>query len=608
MRRKDPSIPREWFHLPAGAEPPSVDQLLRDSSPETDYPTTRAKSPPICGRTRSKSRERKPFKSQRDKDDGGYEPVGLGRDSHQGSTNAKAIPPRKAITALPSPPVINRSNKPKLVSEANNKDDNAGGGYEPVGRALLSPDQLPYASVRPDVKDQKKDKKEAEKSKKELEKAKKEAEKAEKERKQQEKIEREKLEKERKQLEKAEAKRKAEERKAEAEELKRQKEAKKQAEKAEAEAKKKAEAEVKKKAEAEAKLLAEKESKLKAEEAARVKAETEAKKKAEKLEAKLKSEQEAKLEKESRIKAEKEAKADLEAIMQAEKEAAKLKAEQDLKWKAEQQEFLQLKQADLEAKLNAEKEAAKMLAIEQKTKLLTEKETEAIQVQKLAKFQKSPHQEYDESSKEIKPTFVQLSSRDEITDQDAVESFHHEVENLEWERQLLQEMEQENNDDFEQYFSHPVINGSSSHKEPTKEAFNEVMFQHEKETPLTEKERKKEEKRLKAEREKVEKERKKQEKLRQKEEEKELKKQKEAKKQAEKEAEKEAKKEAEKAKKEAAKAKKEAEKAKKESKVSEMNVDKVTNGVTEEEHKIDEADGNATHEAFENNQEWYSSF
>ena len=539
MRRKDPSIPREWFHLPAGAEPPSVDQLLRDSSPETDYPTTRAKSPPICGRTRSKSRERKPFKSQRDKDDGGYEPVGLGRDSHQGSTNAKAIPPRKAITALPSPPVINRSNKPKLVSEANNKDDNAGGGYEPVGRALLSPDQLPYASVRPDVKDQKKDKKEAEKSKKELEKAKKEAEKAEKERKQQEKIEREKLEKERKQLEKGEAKRKAEERKAEAEELKRQKEAKKQAEKAEAEAKKKAEAEVKKKAETEAKLLAEKESKLKAEEAARVKAETEAKKKAEKLEAKLKSEQEAKLEKESRIKAEKEAKAkqaeleaksrvekeaklkteqelletkqaDLEAKMQAEKEAAKLKAEQDAKWKAEQQEFLQLKQADLEAKLNAEKEAAKMLAIEQKTKLLTEKETEAIQVQKLAKFQKSPHQEYDESSKEIKPTFVQLSSRDEITDQDAVESFHHEVENLEWERQLLQEMEQENNDDFEQYFSHPVINGSSSHKEPTKEAFNEVMFQHEKETPLTEKERKKEEKRLKAEREKVEKERKKQ--------------------------------------------------------------------------------------------------
>ena len=549
MRRKDPSIPREWFHLPAGAEPPSVDQLLRDSSPETDYPTTRAKSPPICGRTRSKSRERKPFKSQRDKDDGGYEPVGLGRDSHQGSTNAKAIPPRKAITALPSPPVINRSNKPKLVSEANNKDDNAGGGYEPVGRALLSPEQLPYASVRPDVKDQKKDKKEAEKSKKELEKAKKEAEKAEKERKQQEKIEREKLEKERKQLEKGEAKRKAEERKAEAEELKRQKEAKKQAEKAEAEAKKKAEAEVKKKAEteakllaekesklkaeeaarlkaeieakkkaekleaevkkkaeAEAKLLAEKESKLKAEEAARVKAETEAKKKAEKLEAKLKSEQEAKLEKESRIKAEKEAKAkqaeleaksrvekeaklkteqelletkqaDLEAKMQAEKEAAKLKAEQDAKWKAEQQEFLQLKQADLEAKLNAEKEAAKMLVIEQKTKLLTEKETEAIQVQKLAKFQKSPHQEYDESSKEIKPTFVQLSSRDEITDQDAVESFHHEVENLEWERQLLQEMEQENNDDFEQYFSHPVINGSSSHKEPTKEAFNEVRFQ-----------------------------------------------------------------------------------------------------------------------------------
>ena len=126
MRRKDPSIPREWFHLPAGAEPPSVDELLRDSSPEGEGvpQSVRAKSPPICGRSRSKSRERRPYKSQvnsKEKnqvDDGGYEPVGKGREAHlspgQAPVNIKAIPPRKAVTALPSPPVINRNNKPKV--------------------------------------------------------------------------------------------------------------------------------------------------------------------------------------------------------------------------------------------------------------------------------------------------------------------------------------------------------------------------------------------------------------------------------------------------------------------------------------------------------------
>ncbi len=63
LRRKDRSIPREWFHLPAGAIAPTVEQLLKDSSSEDDEPgLSRAKSPPICGRSRSKSRERKPHK------------------------------------------------------------------------------------------------------------------------------------------------------------------------------------------------------------------------------------------------------------------------------------------------------------------------------------------------------------------------------------------------------------------------------------------------------------------------------------------------------------------------------------------------------------------
>merc|ERR1711997_119658 len=69
MLRKDNTIPKEWFHLPKGAEVPTVDDLLRDSSPEIDINdeeaiAKRAKSPPICGRQRSKSRERVPHKHQ----------------------------------------------------------------------------------------------------------------------------------------------------------------------------------------------------------------------------------------------------------------------------------------------------------------------------------------------------------------------------------------------------------------------------------------------------------------------------------------------------------------------------------------------------------------
>ena len=69
MLRKDNTIPKEWFHLPKGAEVPTVDDLLRDSSPEIDITdeeavAKRAKSPPICGRQRSKSRERVPHKHQ----------------------------------------------------------------------------------------------------------------------------------------------------------------------------------------------------------------------------------------------------------------------------------------------------------------------------------------------------------------------------------------------------------------------------------------------------------------------------------------------------------------------------------------------------------------
>eukprot|EP00095_Tigriopus_kingsejongensis_P008998 snap_masked-scaffold963_size76285-processed-gene-0.5 protein:Tk08998 transcript:snap_masked-scaffold963_size76285-processed-gene-0.5-mRNA-1 annotation:"kinetoplast dna-associated protein" len=68
IRRRDKSIPKEWFHLPEGAEPPTVEELLRESSSDEEPSSPdlgRAKSPPICGRGRSKSRERKLHKHDR---------------------------------------------------------------------------------------------------------------------------------------------------------------------------------------------------------------------------------------------------------------------------------------------------------------------------------------------------------------------------------------------------------------------------------------------------------------------------------------------------------------------------------------------------------------
>merc|ERR1712223_277485 len=193
LRRKDQSIPREWFHLPQGAEPPTVEDLMRDSSPDdnetmtakfanADNPRDRAKSPPICGRGRSRSKERKPHKhdhgqQQKFVDDGGYEPVGKERSdrreaiqplnkmsqmaaetktssfigakfSKNNSNNKQILPPRKAFTSLPEPPEVNRDTKPtvfdhtagalindqlqqQIMPKQTNGDES--GGYEPVG-------------------------------------------------------------------------------------------------------------------------------------------------------------------------------------------------------------------------------------------------------------------------------------------------------------------------------------------------------------------------------------------------------------------------------------------------------------------------------------------
>merc|ERR1712172_454358 len=171
IRGKDQSIPREWFHLPKGAEPPTVEDLLRDSSPEESANSfNRRKTPPICGRSRSKSRERRPNK--RFVDDGGYEPVGGGVikplnqinlpvpvNKYGKSTNGHGmdkvgdhkthdIPPRKAVTALPTPPSVDRTTKPPISPTKENAEDQAAaaGGYEPIGKSL-QPKKKDYEDV-----------------------------------------------------------------------------------------------------------------------------------------------------------------------------------------------------------------------------------------------------------------------------------------------------------------------------------------------------------------------------------------------------------------------------------------------------------------------------
>ena len=257
IRGKDQSIPREWFHLPKGAEPPTVEELLRDSSPEESANSfNRRKTPPICGRSRSKSRERRPNK--RFVDDGGYEPVGGGVikplnqinlpvpvNKYGKSTNGHGmdkvgdhkthdIPPRKAVTALPAPPSVDRTTKPPISPTKENAEDQAAaaGGYEPIGKSLQPkkkdyedvvfkqiksstptiPLPIPkdvYAKVDLESKAKEKEakalKEQEEKLKKQREKEEKEQkEHDEKERKQKEKLQKQTKEKERKEREKAE--------------------------------------------------------------------------------------------------------------------------------------------------------------------------------------------------------------------------------------------------------------------------------------------------------------------------------------------------------------------------------------------------------------------
>ena len=134
LKRKDGSIPAEWFHLPAGAEPPSVQELLREETPEVDEPeqdqtTIVVPSPPICGRSRSKSRERKLQK----------ESPGISRHQrhHSAAASKSTASPNVASRAFHSSQQQNvdqtSATFPRSGHQPSVADSRFEPGYEPVG-------------------------------------------------------------------------------------------------------------------------------------------------------------------------------------------------------------------------------------------------------------------------------------------------------------------------------------------------------------------------------------------------------------------------------------------------------------------------------------------
>ena len=127
LKRRDGTLPSEWFHLPSGAETPSVDELMRDSpSPEpeielevfntcttTDEEVTTSsvgrKTPsgrrtPICGKHR-----------HRHKSSGGSSPAPSVKQQRQSTST----PPKKHQRTLSQPDNLRST-------------PSSGGHYEPV--------------------------------------------------------------------------------------------------------------------------------------------------------------------------------------------------------------------------------------------------------------------------------------------------------------------------------------------------------------------------------------------------------------------------------------------------------------------------------------------
>ena len=146
IRRKDGTLPSEWFHLPDGAETPSVDRLIKEDSPDPELEalsttdslsvaqseeniledTTGKRTP---GRKTPSGRSRTPI-------------FGKHRNRHK-STGSSPAPSLKShgTAAAKSPKLCHQRtlSQPEVTSPTSSHAAN--GGYEPVGKDRIQNSQ-----------------------------------------------------------------------------------------------------------------------------------------------------------------------------------------------------------------------------------------------------------------------------------------------------------------------------------------------------------------------------------------------------------------------------------------------------------------------------------
>ncbi|CAB4056707.1 unnamed protein product [Lepeophtheirus salmonis] len=121
LRRKE--IPREWFHLPQGVEPPSVTDLLKESSSDEEgVSSSELHHSRICGRGRSRIV-------------GTKEPVVPNPAIIKHPQKTPRLLSKTTNSSCTTPPPPPRTSSTHKGSSKKVIDD---GGYEPVGRALES--------------------------------------------------------------------------------------------------------------------------------------------------------------------------------------------------------------------------------------------------------------------------------------------------------------------------------------------------------------------------------------------------------------------------------------------------------------------------------------
>merc|ERR1711915_384695 len=143
-RRKDGSIPAEWFHLPTGAETPSVEELLRESSPESDVEPEllHVHHPEVQLEERGRDPGHKTPCGR--KTPSGWRTPICGKHRHRHKSSAGSSPAPSLKSQYQSTSSL-RSQHQKNASQPDRKEqvepeNKETGGYEPVGERLLQPD------------------------------------------------------------------------------------------------------------------------------------------------------------------------------------------------------------------------------------------------------------------------------------------------------------------------------------------------------------------------------------------------------------------------------------------------------------------------------------